>query len=241
MAWEAVRRFIDKRVRQLGAALIVAVAAVTAAAHFFHPVEDFLVRENLWGVLIIGLLVIVLDHLVELHPAPPTPVLTLCTNHAQATSVLEKYVTERKPARADLIEYSAFTIHTLLTELRDANCEVRLLVQHPDSAQTSFQESRIRHSLASLVKVTFERYNRVEIRCYRVPGTVRARCFDDDYVIVGWYRYMEADTSVTGHTNPMIAADGHSAEGRDLIKWFRKAFEDLWTHSVDVSEVPLDS
>jgi hypothetical protein len=129
-----------------------------------------------------------------------------------------------------------------LSQLRETNCQVRLLLQHPDSAPSDFQQRRIRQNLANLLSVTFHEYGRFEIRLYRVAASVRGRCFDDDLVTVGWYRRTADRTRITGHTNPMFVAFGHSDEGRELITWFRQAFGDLWNHpgTVRVDDESLD-
>lgn len=241
MAWTKVWAFIDKHIGVLGSLLFVLVAAVTVTAHFIRPFEDLIVRDNLWSVLIIGLMVVVLDHLVKIHPAPPKPVLELCESDDKVHSTLDSIAASR-PKKADLIEYSAHTIQRFLGQLCDSNCVIRLLVQHPDSAPNQFQADRIRVNLANMAKVTFENYNRVEIRCYRMPASIRARCFDDDQVIIGWYRYVRGGTGVAGHTNPMIAAIGPSPESRELVQWFRKVFDELWDHpdTVKAATVSLE-
>ncbi len=243
MAWTKVRQYLDRHIRRLGSLLIGASVVTIALAHFVPPIEEFIVETNIFSILIIGFMVVVLDHLVELHPAPAKPEMELYARHTDATVALEKYLAARQVTKADLIEYSARTINDLLQELRAVNCEIRLLLQHPDAAGPKFQHQRIRESIADLTKVVFENYNRVEIRCYRLPASIRARCFDDDQVFVGWYRYVGGDTWVAGHTNPMIAAISHNPAGKELLGWFRSSFDALWNHpdTVPVSDVMLDT
>ncbi len=241
--WEVIRNFIDRQIKLLGSLLTVLVVVGFVAAHYFRPVEELLIRENVLSVVLIVLMVMVLDRLVELRPQPRQASVELCAGPAQANAILEDYYAGRRPGKVDLIEYSGVTANDLLSQLREGNCEVRLLLQHPDDARTKFQQDRIRVNVDSLLKVTFATYNRIQIKYYRAPASVRGRCFDDDLVMLGWYRHIAGDTAIAGHSNPMFTALRQTPEGRELIRWFREAFDSLWEHpkTVWVAGQPSDA
>jgi hypothetical protein len=223
MAWERVRDFIDERIKVLGSILIIAVVVLLVVAHYFHFVEDFVLRENLLSVILIVLMISVLDRLADLRPRVAEPSLSL-----SARGEVTAYLRQAPATRADLIFSSAHTIHESLHHLREAGCRIRLLIQHPRMATSDLQRSFIQNSIAGLLEGTFRGYDKAELRCYSTPATIRGWCVDRSRVAVGLYTYPDDEIGLRGHSNVTFTARGRSDEGDALVAWFEQVFDELW-------------
>jgi hypothetical protein len=223
VAWQTVRDFIDERIKVLGSILIITVVVLLVLSHYFHFVEDFVFKENLLSVILIVLMISVLDRLADLRPTAAEPSLRL-----SARGEVTAYLRQVPATRADLIFSSAHTIHESLEHLRDANCRIRLLIQHPKAAITPLQHRLIQNSMAALLEVTFRGYDKAELRCYSTPATIRGWCLDRSRVAVGLYTYPAGEIGLHGHTHVTFTARAHSAEGAQLVAWFEQVFDELW-------------
>ncbi|WP_141746654.1 hypothetical protein [Streptomyces sp. LUP30] len=175
---------------------------------------------------------------------PPAPRITgikeikSLENQDAIKTRLEQYIREARPDSAVLLEYSSYTVHSILKELRDTDCAIRLLLSHPDEAVTEMQRKRVTSCVQNLRDVEFNSHPRLEVRFYHTPPTLRGRKIGD-YVIVGWYTYRDDhikelddpdQIAVWGHDNPVVAADARTEQGRMLASWFETQFEQLWSH-----------
>jgi hypothetical protein len=57
---------------------------------------------------------------------------------------LKEYVTKSHTQRADLLEYSSWSVGSLIEVLSEKQAQIRLLVCHPDSALNDEQKETIR-------------------------------------------------------------------------------------------------
>ncbi len=148
---------------------------------------------------------------------------------------LHQYFTRTTPNSADFIEYSAATIEPILKELKNNNCKIRILLQHPDVAISQLQKDRILSSLDDLFRRIFKAYDPdlIEFRFYCLPASIRGRNFDNQLVSVGWYTYSsdpEEYANIHGNTNPMINIYTDNRYGQTLLRFFTRSFNHLWDH-----------
>ena len=171
---------------------------------------------------------------------------------------LRRYIEEAKPESATLLEYSSYTVGSILRSLRDAGCNVRLLMSHPEpiphpgtgmcpAAPTKIQSDRIKVAITNLREVKFRGHQGLEVRFYQTPPSLRGRRIGD-YVIVGWYTYRDdhekpiddpAQLAVWGHDNVVIVGDVRTKEGAKLASWFDREFDRLWHHRRTIPEESL--
>jgi len=156
--------------------------------------------------------------------------LHLSPSQLEASQELIAFVERDKPKKADLIELSTASIDPLLESLIRENCQIRLLIQNPNSAITDFQKDRIQQRIRDLMSVTLREYTRSEIRLYAVPCSIRGRLIGESVINVGWYTYSNDEIGAYGHINPLVTARVDTPEGRELCKMFQRAFEWLWDH-----------
>jgi hypothetical protein len=228
MKLERMRGFVDRYLRQILAVLTLGVSLVWVASTLIEPLRDWLAGSSLLSVIIIVLLSDVLLLLSEVKMSG-RPTVAVFRNEPDAYRELRGYIESSPPKKADLIEYSTATIHDLLELLRSADCRLRILICNPDSAITDFQAKRIRDRIEDLTTVTFRNFDKVDIRMYRLPASIRGRFIDGQYVSMGWHVYTSDDAGIYGHTHAMVSAHCHSLHGRNLSETFTEAFDHLWT------------
>ena len=119
-------------------------------------------------------------------------------------------------------------VNSLLEDLRRQQTEVRLLLCDPSAACNEWQKHRIEACIATLADVTFKGYSKVEVRCYKVPASVRGRKIDDQ-LNVGWYFYGHDLYGVQG-TNTMITLRTENHDGKLFEFLFDQTFDLMWNH-----------
>ena len=227
MILEQVRRRVEYYLPQILAVLTATVSLLWVASTLINPLEQWLSASSLLNVIIIVLLSDVLLLLVEFRTTT-TPQVVVFENEPAAYRDLRQHIETSSPKKADLIEYSTATIHDLLEILRSADCRLRILICNPDSAITDFQAKRIRDRIEDLTTVTFSNFDKVDIRMYRLPASIRGRLIDEAYVTMGWHVYSSDDAGLYGHTHAMVSGRCDSPHGRNLCRTFTVAFEHLW-------------
>lgn len=227
MTLDRIRLRVERYLPQILAVLTVTVSVLWVASTLISPLEQWLSKTSLLNVIIIVLLSDVLLLLAEFKTAA-VPQVTVFEDEPNAYRDLRRHIESSPPKRADLIEYSTATIHDLLELLRAADCRMRILICNPDSAITDFQAKRIRDRIDDLSTVTFRSFEKVDIRMYRLPASIRGRFIDDSYVTMGWHVYTSDAAGLYGHTQAMVAGSCDSAHGRNLARTFSDAFQHLW-------------
>ena len=190
-------------------------------------VADWLSAHNIFGLIIIAMLVQVLALLDEVIRGPR---VETAVGHDQNEDLakLREFVRDHRPAMADLIEYSSFMVNSLLEELCRQHATIRLLICDPECAINDWQAGRIRATIITLRDITFRNYEQATVRCYRVPASVRGRKLDD-LLNLGWYYYGHELYGVQG-TATMLTVRTSSTEGRQLEALFNESFDMLWNH-----------
>jgi hypothetical protein len=236
-----VRRFIDRHIKLIGAILVIAVLALWLLSQFVPALAKWMVEQDLLSVVIVVLLTEVITRLVEIKGGEVMRGVRVFSDQYEAyQEEIQRFVQGKRPEKVDLLECSSATLSALLVDLRKCRCKIRLLVQHPETAVTQHQTHRIKTQIEHLVRREFQEYDpeKIEIRCYCTPASLRGRNFGGELVSVGWYTYTPDASGIIGHTNPIINAYPDSEEGRHLQKLFDTAFEWLWNHPSTVKLGP---
>lgn len=236
----------------------VAVIAVVAvglwiAMSFVQVISQDLATGVSLSALVI-ILAMVIDHLVDLKKLR---VAKLYSKQSDAEADTLQLIRREK---VQLIEYSSKTIHPILRKLREVGAEIELLICNPNHSITNEherqfhspksgtsdlqKEQRICPAVRELQKYIFEDYDKVKIKCYQVPGSLRARNFGNRWIQVGWYTYDTRGKSevfgspqIWGDQNPVTTAPVGSYEGQILRTMFDTVFNGMWKESLPLREV----
>lgn len=217
-----------RRRMQLISAVIFGIVLVVWTISLWLPfVSDWLVRNNIFALVVIGLMVQILAVLDELLRGGDLK-SGIGRDQNEDLNKLKKYVHDYRPEKADLLEYSSFMVTSLLEDLMRKQTAIRLLICDPDHAINEWQARRIRGCISTLCDFTFAGYPHATVRCYQIPASVRGRHIDD-LLNVGWYFYGHEQYGVQG-TATMITVNTKSPDGALLNTLFADAFEMLWNH-----------
>jgi hypothetical protein len=219
---------VVRRRVQLISEIVFGLAVLLWGVSLWLPfVGEWLSEKSVFGLILVGLIVQVIALLDELTRGPG---IESAIGHDQDADLdrLRKYVRERRPESADLIEYSSFMVNSLLEDLRRQQTKIRLLICDPTTAVNAWQAQRIRTCISTLRDVTLKDYAGATVRCYQLPASVRGRKIDG-YLNIGWYFYGHDLYGVQG-TNTMITIRTDAADGRLLRELFEETFELLWNH-----------
>ncbi|MCP3998892.1 MAG: hypothetical protein GY722_28080 [bacterium] len=121
---------------------------------------------------------------------------------------------------------------------RFPKCEIEILVKHPDSVGEE-QRKVIMAQLEALQQFVCARHSdRVTVRCYKAPYSVRGRKFEPHLINVGWYTpWVDNKGEVLGHTNPIITAELQSQQGLALARMYDGLFRALWTDPDNTEDI----
>src|SRR5215203_6410896 len=221
--YEKVRHFLDTYIVRIGSSIIILAVGAAIAAAFIPPLENFLVSQRVYEVLIIALLVDITIRLVDMRDVPP---LQITKDQSEAIPVLIQHIRKKRPETVKMFEYSTYTIGELLKELREQQVQIKLLIFDPDGSPISDQQEAIIRNQLRLLKTHILRdYSKVEIRMYSTPASLRGRRFGN-LLNVGWYTYFhhEGGIDLEGGGNPMLLIDAaNTTEGSALADMFEQA------------------
>jgi hypothetical protein len=218
---------LRRRMQFISALIFGAIFIVWTVSLWFPFVSDWLVKDNIFGLILIGLMVQVLALLDELIRGRSIE-SGIGRDQNDDLDRLRNYVHAHRPERADLLEYSSFMVTSLLEDLMRKQVTVRLLICDPDHAINDWQARRIRRCISTLCEFTFSGYSKATVRCYQIPASVRGRHIDN-ILNMGWYFYGHEAYGVEG-TATMITVNTESSEGGLLQALFAEAFDSLWNH-----------
>jgi len=226
-----IGEFIERNIRAFGNILVIVVVSLWVLSQFLPVIEEWIINQDLLGVLAVVLLVDAMKHIIDIkREGLPAKRVQFYRNQSEAIKEIDRYLRKNHPRHVRMIEYSTHTIFNLLERLVEYNCKVELMVQHPDLAINEHQRRRIKLNIDYLEKTLFNQYDQIEIRLYKVPASIRGRNLDGVLVNLGWYTYTSGEEGIYGHSNPMINAYTECEEGQYLQDMFDQAFDWLWTH-----------
>jgi hypothetical protein len=226
---QKLRAFIDRNIQKVVTVQISLIIAVWAASAIIQPLQDWVLKNGVYELIIIVLISDILLRLADIKETDKTSDVNVFKDEPTAYPTLHQYLESKHPQKVDMIEYSTATVHDLLENLKRCRSELRILICNPDAAVTEFQRDRINDRIRDLTTVTFRDYSAVEVRMYTLPASIRGRLFDEEYLTVGWHTHTSEPAGLYGHTNPMINAYTNTSEGRMIKDMFTWAFEHLWS------------
>jgi hypothetical protein len=229
MYWK-IRGFITEYIAILGPLIVGSVIVLYVASQFVPGLNDWIIKGSFFSVVIIALLVEVLGRLVK-----PESTLGVFSEWEEMRARTTTFIRERPPKKAELLEYSAWQIEWLLSELKRARSSVRILIAHPDQAVSEAEKRRIEDNLSTLSR----NYAEYDVRLYRAPAGLRGRKIES-LLILGWYThaYENQELCIHGHENSIVVTQTYTREGKIFDEMFEKTFNALWN---DENSIPLKS
>ena len=133
-------------------------------------------------------------------------------------------------ARADLLEYAASTTLPLIRCIQRENVPMRLLVKHPDTIE-GLQRQRSITTLDTLFNSVFEGHTgKFEIRCYKLPFSLRGRYLHGRLLELGWLTPDDKRKTAYGHANPSTLVAMPNRGNDHLGEFFERTFDQYWSH-----------
>lgn len=185
------------------------------------------------GAVQLVILTVLLDMSISRQKTPRASVVRVAGRDSEGANSIITAVENKAISNADMLEFSGVGAEPLIHDLALRGCRIRLLVKHPESVG-AFQTRRIVANLEALFGRDYS--DRVQVRCYRFPSSLRGRRLGNEIIAVGWYTpFIEngnlARYEVMGHDNALIIIELGTPEGRHLERMFQGVFNDLWTAS----------
>lgn len=210
----------------ISAAAIAAVAA-TIVAEFVPEVEGFLKSSNVLAFLT---LLIVVD--IALRDRRGASSKTkLIANQDAAVGELDKCLASNRKSRVDFLEYAGLTTLPLIRAAVRAQRPMRILVKHPETVE-GVQRQRMLTTLDTLYTSVLDGYTcGWEVRCYRLPYSLRARRVGQELLELGWLTPDDRRKTAYGHANPSLLLSPSEPESAAFVEFFERTFTDLWEHA----------
>jgi hypothetical protein len=221
------------RVRQEEAAAVFNVSW----DYFRHDIQEKLLHSVAEQILSATRL----DHSPSIFDRRPGA-WAFATQNDVEQQILE-YIRQERPRRATMLEFSTATTGSILRALRDVDAIIYLLAANPERV-SGWHESRMRRALSDLLTIDFNAYDKLRVRLYNVPPSLRGRRIGE-LVTLGWYTHRDnkrldsfdpASVEVWGHDNAIVVGRYSEADGSVMGTWFSREFERLWTHRSTLDE-----
>lgn len=250
-----VHEFLRQQAIKFGVFGIVVVVVLS----IFGPILDLLLPQHPEIVIVVSIAILtavgllLLEYFSEVKSLIRPSKVRLYNGQQDADNDLIAFIDLKKPREADLLECSSATGYsTIVKPLVRAKSQIRLLMLNPKRAKEIFepsnrQERRICNQFALHMGSDPEvaRYDKIRIRYYREPPSLRGRKFGNNLLNVGWFTYdsrleeMSVSTDplhIWGHSNPLLTIAA-THENFDIIEgFFSKVFKNLW----DRASLPKD-
>jgi hypothetical protein len=236
----------------------LAIALIAVGLWVLSPFISEISPKLATGVSLSTLVVILamaLDHLVTIRKE-----LHLAKFYPDQMSADDDTLGLIQTEKAQLIEYSSWTASRVLYRLKEMKAEIELLICNPNFTITNAQERsfhsprpgskdfqkelRVCPAIRQLGNTILRGYDKVKIKCYRTPGSLRGRNFGDRWIQIGWYTYQSdgdrktfGSPQIWGDNNTLITAPTSSTEGLALKNMFNRVFEKMWDESVPLKAV----
>jgi hypothetical protein len=131
-------------------------------------------------------------------------------------------------ARIELLEYAATTTQPLIRAIRQHRVPLRLLVKHPETVE-GMQRERTLTTLDTMYRTLFDAYDGdYEIRCYRLPYSLRGRHFEGKALELGWLTPNRRGETTHGSANPSLFFLVSDSQHAPAINLFVRTFKDYW-------------
>ena len=207
-----------------------ATLAVLATVSFFLAetvtvVHHFVATS---GVLQFVTFIVLLDLAVAVHLLQRPPPARLARNQDESMTRLLETVQHCRIDGVDLLEYAGATTLPLIRAIARDVVPMRMLVKHPETID-GLQKQRNITTLDTLYNSIFSDYRgSFEIRCYKLPYSLRGRRLGKALLEVGWLTPDVKQQNAFGHGNPSLIVDLSTRSNEHLRVFFDRTFETLW-------------
>ena len=209
---------------------IVGVLAVLAtiimiAAEAVPDIQNFLLTSGLFQYLTF---LILLDLSASIYLLQQPASIQVVQNQDESMPKLIEVVPDCRNDGIDLIEFAAAMTLPLIRAIRREGVSLRLLVKHPETVE-GLQRQRNIAALDTIINYIFAEYEGYfEIRCYRLPYSLRGRRLGKKLLELGWLTPDPKRQTVYGHSNPSLLVDLSTRSNDYLLAFFNTTFEILW-------------
>lgn len=221
-----LNRFLDRYRSKALTFLAVLVVLALIASKVFPSFGAFLTSNNVVPYLTL-LLVIDLSLLLYSQNNAVGDGVDRFRDQDESLPALIAAVSSCRKSRIDLIEYAGGSALPLIREIQRRRIPVRILVKHPDTV-SGVQRLRMTSTLDTFYNSIFAQSDDFEIRCYRLPYSVRARRFGNSFLELGWLTPDPKRQTAYGHGNPSIMVDLKVVENQTFEEFFDRSFDTLW-------------
>lgn len=207
--------------------IVIAIAAglLLIVSKFFPGIEQF-VRQN--NVIEVVTLLILIDVAIAFEGYRVDQSIRVVENQDESLEELIDAVP--KASRADLLEYAASTTLPLIRAIQRSNVPVRLLIKHPETIE-GLQRDRSITTLDTLFNSVFDEHTgKFEIRCYKLPFSLRGRYLHGRMLELGWLTPDDKRKTAYGHANPSSLVAMPNRRNDHLREFFERTFKDYWEH-----------
>jgi len=226
---ERFRSLRDRYHTQTSVVLIVLAVIVFTVAQLDPTFQEYISKTGLIQYLI---LIVLLDLVIDIHLSQRPASISMVRNQDETMPKLLEAVSHCRTDGVDLLEYAGATTLPLIRAIQREGAPLRMLVKHPDTV-VGLQRQRMITTLDTIYNSIFANNTRslLEIRCYRLPYTLRARRLGKVLLELGWLTPDIAGKTAYGHGNPSVLADLSANQNEHLLVFFNRTFNDLWGDS----------
>lgn len=209
--------------------LAILTLAVGIAGQIFDSVQEILVDRNIVGYLT---LLVVIDIAAQGIGNARESSRDAAANQDFASPQLEAAASKSGKGEAQFLEYAGQTTLPIIRAAVRGRRPIRILVKHPETIEGTVQRQRSVSTLDTLLTQVFVNYPiSWEIRCYKLPYSLRGRKIGNDLLEVGWLTPDPARASCHGHDNPSLLMHPGASENIQFLDMFDRTFQELWEHA----------
>lgn len=220
-----LKAFRDRYRVQTSVALAVLTTLTFIVAEIVPTVQQFVLDG---GILQYVALLVLLDLAASVYLLQRPPLIRLARNQDESMPILIEALAHCRTDGVDLIEYAGATTLPLIRAIRREGVPMRMLVKHPETIG-GLQKQRNITTLDTIYNSIFSDYrDSFEIRCYRLPYTLRGRRFGKKSLELGWLTPDVKRQTAYGHSNPSLIVDSSTSINEHLLIFFDRTFETLW-------------
>ena len=174
----------------------------------------------------------------------PHSVNNICSNYITNNNHVIAYIEKESIGKAELIQYSGDFVRPVLAKLLEKNIQVDLLLQHPSKALNELQLDKMK-SLRSTAMLDFANQDKLTIKYYTEPTSIKGIKLDNKYILMGWYTYMTKSNQervpwLYGHNNAAIEVR-FTDSSHELVSTYNRVFQALWESSELLADEDLYS
>ncbi len=223
-----IKAFRDRYRIQTAATLGVLAALTFIAAEIVPAIRDYVLTS---GLIQYVMLLVLLDLAVSVYLLQRPPGMRMVRNQDESMPMLIQAVSHCRTDGVDLLEYAGATTLPLIRAIRREGVPLRMLVKHPETVE-GLQKQRNITTLDTIYDSIFDDYRGIfEIRCYRLPYTLRGRRLGKDCLELGWLTPDTKRQTAFGHANPSLIVDLSTSSNDHLRDFFDTTFKTLWNDS----------